>query len=184
MKFHLDFKSLYSRKCTWKKRLWNSVHLSRPQCLKGSEQEKQDTVIGMRPWNINSWSAIRFCKISTTMFDDEGQRYLVENMSDFVVHTVPAENCSLQEHLQAQWWTIWGCVFSEVSQHHVILCWSKSKMACDRKIMLQAGLSQICVIELGHPNQCRLIVNWTPRNKIQWNLIKTQTFLLKKGLLC
>ena len=34
MKFQSEFKHFHSRKCTWKCRLRNGVHLSRPQCVK------------------------------------------------------------------------------------------------------------------------------------------------------
>ena len=73
--------------------------------------------------------------------------------------------------------------------HNFFPWWTKHLISLQVEIrawLLQALMMHICVSELGqhcfrqwlvacsapshHLNQCWLIINWTPRNKVQWNL--------------
>ena len=44
------FKSFYSRKCTWKCRLWSSSHFVRPQCVKGKVPVDSLAPVTVRWW--------------------------------------------------------------------------------------------------------------------------------------
>ena len=80
---------------------------------------------------------------------------------------------------------IFTCTYNIIHMHkhlHMLNHWGRVMHICISKLIIIGSDNVTWLVPNHYVNQCWNIVNWIPRNKLQWNLIRNSYIFIKENV--